>query len=199
MEGVTRVLDPDFLVLDRPTPYARKLLLHRLDPRRQARLAYRTARDVRDFVRAVPAQLTRLFQKMLEGKFAVDFVHQGYEPMMLEIDRSSNRVSFSLIISALIIGSSLIVLSGKGPAAVGVPRLRHPGLPSGRRPRFRPGDRHPALRQALTGPFSVTAFSEFDTSGIDSSHVFGKYMTILVSVCSRSQWCVDATLVHFFS
>ncbi len=115
VEGVTRILDPDFLILDEATPYARKLLLHRLDPRRQARLAYRTARDVRDFVRAVPAQLTRLLQRMLEGKFAVDFVHQGYEPMMLEMDRSSNRVSFSLIISALIIGSSLIVLSGKGP------------------------------------------------------------------------------------
>jgi len=115
VEGLTRLLDPNFLILEEATPYARKLLLNRLDPRRQARLAYRTARDVRDFVRAVPAQLTRILQKMLEGKFAVDFVHQGYEPMLDELDRSSNRVSFSVIIAALIVGSALIVLAGRGP------------------------------------------------------------------------------------
>lgn len=115
VEGLTRQLDPDFLILDEATPYARKLLLGRLDPRRQARLAWRTARDLRDFVRAVPAQITRIFQKMIEGKFAVDFVHQGYEPMLDELDRSSNRVSFSVIIASLIVGSSLIVLAGRGP------------------------------------------------------------------------------------
>jgi ubiquinone biosynthesis protein len=115
VEGLARQLDPDFLILEEAAPYARKLLLGRLDPRRQARLAWRTARDLRDFVRAVPAQVTRILQKMLEGKFAVDFVHQGYEPMLDELDRSSNRVSFSVIIAALIIGSSLIVLAGRGP------------------------------------------------------------------------------------
>ncbi|MDW7712516.1 MAG: AarF/ABC1/UbiB kinase family protein [Deferrisomatales bacterium] len=115
LEGLTRNLDPEFLILEEATPYARKLLLGRLDPRRQARLALRTARDLRDFVRAVPSQVTRILQRMLEGKFAVDFVHQGYEPMLHELDRSSNRISFSVIIAALIIGSSLIVLAGRGP------------------------------------------------------------------------------------
>ena len=115
VEGLTRQLDPGFLVLDMAGPYARRLLASRLDPRRQARMALRTLRDMREFTRAVPRQLTRIFQKMIEGKFAVDFVHQGYEPVLDEMDRSSNRVSFSLIISALIIGSALIVLSGRGP------------------------------------------------------------------------------------
>jgi ubiquinone biosynthesis protein len=115
VEGLTRVLDPDFLILDQAVPFARKLLVRRLDPRRHAKLAYRTARDLRDFLTAVPAQVTRILQKMIEGKFAVDFVHKGYEPMIDELDRSSNRVSFSVVIAALIIGSSLIVLSGRGP------------------------------------------------------------------------------------
>jgi ubiquinone biosynthesis protein len=115
VEGLTRQLDPAFLVLDMAGPYARRLLARRLDPRRQARLAVRTLRDLREFTRSVPRQLTRIFQKMIEGKFAVDFVHQGYEPMLDEIDRSSNRISFSLIISALIIGSTVIVHSGRGP------------------------------------------------------------------------------------
>ncbi|HSH69408.1 MAG TPA: AarF/ABC1/UbiB kinase family protein [Deferrisomatales bacterium] len=121
VEGLTRQLDPGFLVLDMAGPYARRLLARRLDPRRQARLAFRTLRDLREFTRSVPRQLTRLFQKMIEGKFAVDFVHQGYEPVIDEMDRSSNRISFSLIISALIIGSAVIVLAGRGPLLWGFP------------------------------------------------------------------------------
>jgi ubiquinone biosynthesis protein len=115
IEGLGRSLDPDFLLLEEATPFARKLLLRRLDPRRQARLAYRSARDVRDFLRALPNQMGRVLQKLGDGKLAIDFVHQGYEKVVDEVDRSSNRITLGLIISALIIGSSLIVLSGRGP------------------------------------------------------------------------------------
>lgn len=121
VEGLARLLDPEFVVLDEAVPYARRLLLKRLDPRRQSRALWRTARDLREFARAVPAQLTRILQKLLEGKLAVDFVHKGYEPLLEEMDRSSNRLSFSVIISALIIGSSLIVLSGRGPMFLDFP------------------------------------------------------------------------------
>jgi ubiquinone biosynthesis protein len=115
IEGLARRLDPDFVILEEAVPFAKKLLLRRLDPRQQMRLTVRSARDLRDFLRGFPGQLTRVFQRLLEGRLAIDFVHQGYDKMLLEMDRSSNRLSFSVIISALIIGSSLIVLSGKGP------------------------------------------------------------------------------------
>ena len=115
IEGLGRILDPDFLILEEAAPYARKLLARRLDPRHQARMLYRSVRDIGDFARAAPTQLSRIFQKIVEGRLAIDFVHRGYEPALNEMDRSSNRLSFSLIISALIIGSALIVLSGKGP------------------------------------------------------------------------------------
>ncbi|GAB4257638.1 MAG: AarF/UbiB family protein [Deferrisomatales bacterium] len=115
VEGIARSLDPEFQILDLAAPYARKLLMRRLDPRRQSRRLARAARDLREFAQAVPSQVTQILQKMIESKFAVDFVHKGYEPMLDEMDRSTNRLSFSLVISALIIGSSLIVLSGRGP------------------------------------------------------------------------------------
>ncbi len=123
VESLARILDPDFVVLDEAVPFARKLLMRRMDPRRQARQAYRTARDLSEFLRAVPAQLSRILQKLLEGRLAVDFVHKGYEPVLDEMDRSSNRLSFAMIVSALIIGSSLIVLAGRGPVLWDFPVL----------------------------------------------------------------------------
>ncbi|NTU60106.1 MAG: phosphotransferase, partial [Deltaproteobacteria bacterium] len=38
IEGVARALDPDFVLLDEAIPYARRLLLRHLDPRRQAKI-----------------------------------------------------------------------------------------------------------------------------------------------------------------
>jgi ubiquinone biosynthesis protein len=39
------------------------------------------------------------------------------------MDRSSNRLSFAVVIAALIIGSSLIFRSGTGPTLFGFPAL----------------------------------------------------------------------------
>jgi ubiquinone biosynthesis protein len=52
---------------------------------------------------------------MMAGRFSVDFVHQGLDYLVGEMDRSSNRLTVGLIVAALIIGSSLIILAGKGP------------------------------------------------------------------------------------
>jgi ubiquinone biosynthesis protein len=39
------------------------------------------------------------------------------------MDRSSNRLAFALIIAALIVGSSLIIQTGRGPMAYDYPVL----------------------------------------------------------------------------
>jgi ubiquinone biosynthesis protein len=43
--------------------------------------------------------------------------------MITDLDKSSNRLSFSLLISALIIGSSLIMQVDKGPLVMEFPVL----------------------------------------------------------------------------
>ena len=43
--------------------------------------------------------------------------------MIADIDKSSNRLSFSLLIAALIVGSSLIMQTEKGPLLFGFPIL----------------------------------------------------------------------------
>jgi ubiquinone biosynthesis protein len=60
---------------------------------------------------------------MIDSRLSFDFVHKGYEKALDEVDRSSNRIAVSLIISALIVGSALIVLAGKGPMVWDFPVL----------------------------------------------------------------------------
>ena len=68
-------------------------------------------------------QLRILINKILDGELEIEFVHLGLENLIREIDRSSNRISFGLIISALIIGSSIVMHTKIGPALYGLPLL----------------------------------------------------------------------------
>ena len=78
-------------------------------------------KEVNALVKEAPSQLRQIMKKMINDKFTIDFVHVGLENFYSEIDRSSNRVSFALIISALIIGSSMVIQSGLGPMFMGFP------------------------------------------------------------------------------
>ena len=49
------------------------------------------------------------------------FQHKGLEKLILEMERSSNRISFSLIIAAIIVGSSLIMRIEIQPRLFGYP------------------------------------------------------------------------------
>jgi len=49
--------------------------------------------------------------------------HKGLEPLIREIDRSSNRVSVSLLVAALIVGSSMIITVEKGYMLFNLPLL----------------------------------------------------------------------------
>ncbi|TLN16654.1 AarF/ABC1/UbiB kinase family protein, partial [bacterium] len=114
-EEAVSAINPDTVVLDEALPFAKKLLLRRLDPKRQLKLMKRAAGDYGEMVRKLPSQLSRILQRVIDSRLSIDFVHKGYEQMLSEMDRVTNRLSLSVIIGALIVGSALISHSGRGP------------------------------------------------------------------------------------
>ena len=71
----------------------------------------------------LPSQIKLGLRKLLHGRLRVEFSHVGLDYLSREMDRSSNRISFSLIISAIIVASSLIINSGMGPRVFGLSAL----------------------------------------------------------------------------
>lgn len=114
-EGVIRHLDPKTVILNEALPFAQKLLLKRLDPRRHMKLMQKALHDYRDMGQRFPSQVSRILQRILESRLSIDFVHKGYDNMLSEMDRVTNRLSLSIVIGALIVGSAFVTQSGKGP------------------------------------------------------------------------------------
>jgi len=83
----------------------------------------KTLNDLRKIATAFPKRIDKLLNKMINDKFTVDFYHMNLEPLTEEMKKSSNRISISLILASLIIGSSLVFTSDKGPQLFGYPLL----------------------------------------------------------------------------
>ena len=78
------------------------------------------ASDLLLFSRQFPRDLLDISRLIRHKRLTVRLDHQGLEHMMATHDQISNRISFSIIIAALIIGSALIVISGTPPFVYGI-------------------------------------------------------------------------------
>lgn len=123
IESIGTELDPNISLLAISRPYAQKLLKRRLHPRRIITDLMSSMVDVTDFLRPLPRQLRILMKKILDGELEIEFLHLGLENLIREVDRSSNRIAFSLIVSSLIIGSSIVMHTKAGPAFLGLPMM----------------------------------------------------------------------------
>ncbi len=120
IEGMGRKLDPEFNMMVMVEPYARKLIGQPLAPRQRLHEMRELAEDAESLLRVLPTELKYILKKVKKGKLNLIFEHRGLDRLILELDRSSNRLSFSLIIAALIVGSSIVILSDKGPFVFGL-------------------------------------------------------------------------------
>jgi len=123
MEGVGRQLDPDFNMISNMRPYVNKLVLERLSPQNLAAEASRIAKAYTSLARNLPHDIKEFINRLNRNQFKIDLEHRGLEKLVTDLDRSSNRVSFAVVIGSLIVGSSLVMQINKGPMVFGFPLL----------------------------------------------------------------------------
>ena len=123
MDGVARQLDPDFNTIAHTRPFVERLVHERHDPKRIYKDVLLYSSEILDILKVIPKDTYEIIKKIKMGTLKIEFEHQGLSKFIAEMDKSSNRISFSLVISALIIGSSLIIMANKGPIVYGFPVL----------------------------------------------------------------------------
>ncbi len=123
VEGIAYQLNPEFDIIEHIKPYVKHLIERRYDPKRLLKVATELLTAYTILFRNLPDNLTQILRKIRKGKLKVEFEHKGLENIISQIERSTNRLSFSLIITALIIGSSLIIQTKRGFLLFGLPVL----------------------------------------------------------------------------
>jgi ubiquinone biosynthesis protein len=112
LEGVARTLDPGFVLLEKAQPFGLQLIRERLSLQHLGGRTMRTLRDVDRLVQVLPRRLEALSSQLEQGEMTVGIDVRRLQAVLAKLERVTNRLSFSILVSALIIGSGLIILGG---------------------------------------------------------------------------------------
>lgn len=122
-EGTARSLDPEFNMVEHVQPYVTALVRKKYSPKKILDDGAGLVESSLDTIKKIPENVDWIFKSLRQGKLYIGLEHRGLEKMDATIDRASNRLSFALIISSLIVGSSFIMSMDKGPFLFGYSAL----------------------------------------------------------------------------
>jgi ubiquinone biosynthesis protein len=123
VETLGRSLDADFMLMTYAEPLVRSVHLSRFTPKRIVQDVVDSGSEVVDLLRIIPGEIRSILKQAKEGRVRIEFEHRGLDPLLFTHDRTMNRVAFAIVLAALIIGSSLIVLSGVPPKWRDIPLI----------------------------------------------------------------------------
>jgi ubiquinone biosynthesis protein len=118
--GTVLQLDPELNLAELIQPRLKHLMLQRFSPRQVARKAAIALWHVANIVKNAPAQMRSAIRHLNRGQWQIKIQHQNLDRLARELDRSSNRLAFALIIASTIIGSSFILASDATDTVLGL-------------------------------------------------------------------------------
>ena len=107
--GVALDLDPETSMVAVVRPKIDALVRQKVSPRHLMHQGLASAYHVVSLVEQGPRQLRQVLRKINRGRLQIVFRHENLDRFITELDRSSNRIAFALIVAAIILGSSVLM------------------------------------------------------------------------------------------
>ena len=83
----------------------------------------RSPRGLPRITGSLPGNLAEIARRARTDGLQIQIVHRNLDFFIREMDRSSNRLSFAIVIAAIVVASSIMVHAAAGPQAFGYPLL----------------------------------------------------------------------------
>jgi ubiquinone biosynthesis protein len=128
ISGVVMQLDPELNLLMLLESKLSELLRDRFAPSRIMRQAGVSAWHIATILRDAPRFFRDLMRGLGRGQFQVNIRHENLDYLASEVDRSSNRLAFSVVVASTIVGSSLLLSTSADTMLFGFMRLRYLGF-----------------------------------------------------------------------
>ena len=113
IEGVGKQLSPEFNLVDYAKPTIEKLVKSQFGFSALKNRTGLSAQLWAQLAERIPDDATRMLDRIRRNKVRLNIDIESMEHMTEAIDRSSRNISWALVISALIVGSSIMVLANR--------------------------------------------------------------------------------------
>jgi len=122
LEGVALEYDPKFNLVMSSKPFIEKIIRQRYNPVFVFNNFMKSMFKFKKFAEEFPDQTTKALKKIEKGTIKVDIEDTDIKKLSLGIDRSGNRVAYSMIIAALLIVAALTISFG-APFILNIPLI----------------------------------------------------------------------------
>ena len=119
MGGVALDLDPETSIIEVVKPKVQGLILDKFSPKRLLEQGMTATYHLATLAEQGPRQLRQLIRKVMRGRLQIVFRHENLDRFITELDRSSNRIAFAMIVASTVLGSSLLLQAHTGPNVPG--------------------------------------------------------------------------------
>lgn len=116
IEDTGKKLDPEFNAATELKKLSRKIVINKYKPERIAKVSVNYLLQLEHLLKDLPDSINNTINKIEEGEIEINLKHHG-------ISEITNQLSVSLIVSALIVGSSIAIFANKGPSLFGFSAL----------------------------------------------------------------------------
>jgi ubiquinone biosynthesis protein len=109
IESTARALDPHFSLIRTARPFLEQLARERWHPRSVLKNAYYSAALVLETLQELPRDIQRVLRRFESEDISVRLMLQGMDRLDELLGSVANRIVMALIISAIVVGSSLLL------------------------------------------------------------------------------------------
>lgn len=121
--GLARELDPDFKFAKAISPHISTILREKFSPRKLFDAAIFPTWTFFSLLQRLPSNIKDLLRLVKNGDLQLVLQHEIPEKAYQQLDKVSNRIAVSIVVSAIIISSSLLILANIEPKLHGIPLL----------------------------------------------------------------------------
>lgn len=123
LEGIGKIIAPDFQTMEYIKPYGVKLVADRFSP---SKLLPELWNDLSEFMilfKSIPIEGREILKQARKGRLKFQLEHHGYEPLMDTLNRTANHLGMALIVASMFLSGSLVLFSNLPKNTFGIPLL----------------------------------------------------------------------------
>ena len=119
VEAIARLMCPELNYINLGKPYALNVIKAKFDIEKLLKGLWWGSMDVMDIIKEWPLELRNLLSKVKKGDFFIPMRHsidpEGFEPLRKTLDTIANRLAITIVTSAVLICSAIVVLAKVPP------------------------------------------------------------------------------------